>query len=624
MALRIAVIVLFAVLTGQLARMQLLEGDAYAQKSRENNLTVKEILPSRGIIVDRKGVPLVENVGVYTATITPVFLPDNDAARYAIYQRLESLIGVPALELQTRVKDAEKGGRADIEILLDKQLTKEQAISLEEATTDMPGVAVSIKPGRSYIAGNAFSQILGYVGPQTAKEYAALKGDGYSLNESIGKLGVEARYESYLRGAKGATAAEQDAQGNLIRALKTRDPLAGNTVKLSIDSELQNYVTDLLADSMADPNYATATKAAAVVMDAKTGQLLALASVPNYDNNIFNQLDTRGAEYNALANDQVGRPLTNQAISSSAPGSTFKIVTAAAGLQEGTITPQTSRDIPSAVLEIKGENGVIYPLVDWKAHGPGIDLTAAIAYSSNIYFFAVACGIPAGSFQPQRGLGKDVESSAVILGYYARAFGFGAPTGLDIGDEEPGLIPSPEWLKRVKAGPEFNPEDREWYYANTCFMGIGQGDVTATPLQIARMTAAVANGGKLLTPRVAQSIVDASGKTIKEFKPEFKTVPVDAANLAAIRAGMRGSVQYGAGKRAAVPGMDIAGKTGTAEFGPQRPDGSYAQHAWFTGFYPFDDPQYVVTVYFDLGVGGDKAAPTASKIFAWMQKNYTP
>jgi penicillin-binding protein 2 len=624
MALRVAVIVLFAVLTAQLARMQLVEGSAYAARSRDNHLTRKEILPARGLIVDRNGVPLVENVGVYSVTITPVFLPPAEADRYVIYQRLETLIAVPALQLQTMVKDAEKAGRPDEEMTLDKHLTKEQAIKLDEASTDMPGVTVVTRPGRNYIGGEAFSHLLGYVGKQSAEEYLTLKENGYSLNEPVGKVGVEGRYESDLRGTKGVTAAEQDAQGNLIQALKTKDPVPGNTVKLSIDSGLQNYITGLLQDSMTDPNYPTANKAGAVVMNAKTGELLALASVPTFDNNIFNDLDTRGDEYNALNNDEVHRPLTDQTLSSSAPGSTFKIVTAAAGLQEGTITVNTSRDIPSKVLEIKGENGQIYPLVDWKAHGPGINLTAAIAWSSNIYFFSVACGIPNGSFEPHPGLGKDVEQSAVILGYYARAFGFGSPTGLDIGNEEPGLIPSPEWLRRIKSGPQFNPEDREWYYANTCFMGIGQGDVTATPLQVARMTAAVANGGKLLTPHVAAEIDTPDGKTVRTIKPESKTVPVSAANLAAIRDGMHGSVQYGAGLRAAVPGMDIAGKTGTAEFGTQRPDGSYLQHAWFTGFYPFDDPQYVVTVYFDLGVGGDKAAPTASKIFAWMNENLKP
>jgi penicillin-binding protein 2 len=250
-----------------------------------------------------------------------------------------------------------------------------------------------------------------------------------------------------------------------------------------------------------------------------------------------------------------------------------------------------------------------------------VNLYSAISWSSNIYFYQASCGI----LGENKGLGKDAESSAVILGYYARALGFGSPTGIDIGGEaDGGIVPDPAWKARVHASD--NPEDRDWYYADTCFMGIGQGDVLATPLQVARMTAAVANGGRLLTPHVAKAIVSPDGKVIRTITPVSKQVPVSAAHFAAIREGMHQSVGYGspggAGARAQVPGLDIAGKTGTAEF--FKADGSKAQHAWFTGFMPFNDPEVVVTVYFDLGVGGDKAAPIAGRILEYFSENVKP
>jgi penicillin-binding protein 2 len=352
--------------------------------------------------------------------------------------------------------------------------------------------------------------------------------------------------------------------------------------------------------------------AAAVVMSPKTGEIYSLVSVPTYDNNIFAESDTRAAEYQALASDNTRTPFLNHALSAAAPGSTFKLVTASAALQEGLITPGTTRYIPK-VLQVKGENGELYDLVDWREHG-SIDLYHAIAWSSNIYMFMASCGI----LNETKGLGKDAETSAVILGQYARQFGLGSATGIDLYGESNGIIPSPEWKKRYYGGSQFNRSDREWYYADTCFMGIGQGDVTATPLQVARMTAAVANGGTLVTPHLVNEVVGPDGKTVRTIQGDTKKVSVDAKNLQVVRDGMHLSVMEGAGAMAKQSGIDIAGKTGTAEFFE---NGVKKQHAWFTGFAPFNDPQVVVTVYFDLGVGGEKAAPVAGKIIKYFMDN---
>ncbi len=617
-ALRAAVVVAFLILGAQLFRMQIVDGEEYARRSRENHMTVTTTLAPRGLIVDRNGVALVRNKSVYVATILPELLPEAEDRRYAIYLRLEELTGIPALAIQSDVKDREARNQAFIEIELKKQLTKEQALRLAEAVVDMPGVGMAVRPGREYIAGPAFSHILGYVGKLSAEEYAALSDEDYAFDEITGKAGIESRYERDLRGKRGLTSAEQDAEGRLIEAFDSTDAVPGNSVKLALDAGLQEYVSELLSDSLAvlgnDSLNGDAHVAAAVVMDARTGQVLAIVSVPSYDNNIWSAGAARDAELQGLLSDELASPLLNKAVSNAAPGSTFKLVTAAAALETGRITPATTRNVTSRTLELKGEDDLPFYLYDWREHG-SVNLYDAIAWSSNIYFFQASCGILGES----RGLGKNTYDSATILAYYARQFGFDSPTGIDIGGEESGLIPDPSWKARIHK--DDNPEDQDWYYGDTCNMAIGQGDVTATPLQIARMTAAVANGGKLLTPHVAAAIIDASGKTVREIQPEWNQVPVTPKYLADIRQGMHQSVAGGAaGALAAVPGIDIAGKTGTAEFVDTK-SGKIYEHAWFTGFAPFDDPEIVVTVYFDRGVGGSKAAPVAGKILQYYWEN---
>ena len=625
--LRFAVLALFAILTVQLARMQILQGDKYAQRSRENHVTQRFTLPPRGLIYDRNGEPLVANETIFHAIIVPEFLPplpEKAAERYAIYLRLEALLDVPAFAIEAKVKEFEQAKRGYLQVPIKRYLTKEEALRLDELTAEMPGVSLLERPGRSYPAGQEFSQILGFIGDQTAEEYAVLRARGYELDESVGKAGIESFYETELRGTRGVIAAEQDAQGHLVRSIESRDPIPGTSLQLSIDAGLQRFVSDLLLTAMPDAKPEnSATTAAAVVMNAKTGEIYAIVSIPSYDNNLFIRPELYPAELESLFADP-RKPLLNQALTPSAPGSTFKLVTASAGLQEGTVKPTDGLCVNSTVMEVKGQNNVIYDFVDWKAHGC-IDFRSAIAWSSNIFFYRVSCGILPDTvgYAPVRGLGKDSDEGAVILSYYSRLFGFGQATGIDFGGEgSVGTIPSPEWKRDVYSGPEYTENDRLWVYGDTCFMGIGQGNVSASPLQITRMTAAIANGGFLVTPHAAKAVLDADGKIIQSFQPKLTRLPLDDANLAVVREGMLRSVAEGAGALAAISGLAIAGKTGTAEF--NLPSGAKAQHAWFTGFAPFDDPEVVVTVYFDLGIGGDKAAPVAGRILEYFMANVQP
>ncbi len=608
--LRIAVAVLFAILGLRLVQMQLVDGAEYASRAELNRIVVESVLPTRGLIFDRTGEALVANNGAFAAVVTPSYLPEAPADRYRLYLYLEQLLDVPALQIQGVVMTAEEEGRHDLPFTIAPALDRTVALTLEQAAADLPGVTLAVEPVRRYTGGSELSHILGYVGPQSPEEWRVLQEEGYAFNEAVGKVGVEARYEANLRGMPGRVIVEVDAQGDLVATIERTEPRAGQSLRLSIDADLQRYVYELLSLTMGE-----ARTAAAVVMSPVTGELYALVSVPTYDNNIFSLPDP-WEEYQRLLDDP-RTPLLHQALTPSAPGSTFKLVTAAAALQEGTITPSTGRTIDSSVLEFIGEDGQPYYFYDWRVHGY-LNLIGAIAWSSNIYFYMASCGIPQEEIA---GLGADTEQSAIVLGYYARSFGLGQVTGLDIAStESPGIIPSPEWKRRSRSGPLFNPEDRDWYLADTCFMGIGQGDVTATPLQIAAVTAAIANGGYLLKPYVVAGILAADGTTVSTAELSRERLPIDEAHMAVIRRGMRQSVAEGAAARAALNGTLVAGKTGTAEFiDPE--DGRTKEHAWFTGFAPYQSPEVVVTVFYDLGTGGEKAAPVAADIIEYFMEH---
>ncbi|MGK2964899.1 MAG: penicillin-binding protein 2 [Tepidiformaceae bacterium] len=608
-ALKVTVVLLFGILTAQLVNMQIIQGADYARRSRENHILATNILPARGLIYDRNGAPLVQNTGLFTASVIPDFLPDDPDERYLIYRELERITGEPALAIQSIVAEYEED-QPWTEIPVKRDLTQEEALILEQAAVDLPGVRLTITPSREYTGGTTLSHILGYIGPQSAEEVAGLRKQGYDINEPVGKTGVEAWYESELRGEIGQTQNETDAFGRVINTLSTIESTPGSGLKLSIDAGLQDHVADVLLNQLGPSG---SSHAAAVVMDPNTGEILALVSVPSYDNNVFSSpTDPDNADtIAAWVEQEWGKPLTNHAISdANIPGSVFKLVTATAGLEEGVINQGTYVYAPK-VLEQKDVNGELFPLVDWQFHG-GLTLRDGIAWSSNIYMYMVACGSLDGVYP---GLG------ATKLGTWARNFGLGSTTGIDLYGETAGFIPSPEWKRRWSL-ENFGVE-QDWYYGNDCFMGIGQEYITASPLQIARMTAAVANGGTLVTPHVATEIIAPDG-TVTRITPDTKKIPVDDANLQVVREGMFQSVTSAAAKNAQVSGVSVAGKTGTAEFRLRGDGVTYDNHAWFTGYAPYDNPEVVVTVYFELGWGGDLAAPAASRILEYYFENVSP
>jgi penicillin-binding protein 2 len=336
-------------------------------------------------------------------------------------------------------------------------------------------------------------------------------------------------------------------------------------------------------------------------MDVHTGDILALVSLPDYDSNIFSgQVDENALTQ--LANDPA-KPMLDHAISEMyPPGSTFKQITGTAALQEGVATADTQIFSPG-YLDVENEYapGKYDRFKDWRSDLGTMNFYRGLAMSSDVYFYELAGGYVKDGKTVFKGLGAD------RLAKWARTFGLGAPTGIDLPGESSGLVPDPAWKEKTFG--------EGWLLGDTYNFGIGQGYVGATPIQMVRVTAAIANGGEVLIPHVVKELRDGAGNVITlQRQTVQRNLGVDPRNLAVIREGMRESVADGAAFTGAVKNVVVAGKTGTAEFGERHPDGSYDEHGWFTGFAPFDNPEIAIVVFQEKGNGQATAAPTAAKI----------
>jgi penicillin-binding protein 2 len=591
--LRLAVVIAFALLTVQLVRLQLIRGAEFEERAELNQLRVEPIVPARGLIYDRNGNPVVENVPSFAAAVVPADLPRDRTLQIAA--RLDDLLGVPAGETAMRVEAGRQSNNPFIPVIVQDGLDRETAFLLREQLAEMPGVQVIVEAVRRYTAGPELADVLGYIGRIDEEEYAELGDRGYIASDLLGKTGVEAVYEQYLRGRIGAKEIEKDASGREIRVLNERPALPGSDVHLAIDIELQHATSEILRRGAGE------NQAAAVVMDVNTGEVLAMVSLPVYDNNIFSgKIDEDMLE--RYLNDP-RKPLVNHAISEQyPPGSIFKQITGAAALEEGVAFPSTTITSHGFItIPSEYDPSVIYTFRDWQALGT-LDFYGGMAMSSDVYFYYLAGGYHAygNNFN---GLGVE------RLAAYSRAFGLGRQTGIDLLGETTGNLPDPEWKEETYG--------EVWTIGDTYNMGIGQGFVAVTPIQMVRMTAAIANGGQLLTPRVVREVRDGDGKVIvpNEAKVE-STLPVSQANLATVRESLRQAVTWGTASGSAVSNVAVSGKTGTAEFGQQRADGRYdTTHGWYTGYAPTENPEIAVVVFLEHGGGGLDAAPLASEIF---------
>jgi len=588
------VVLMFGILSLQLARMQLVNGEKYERRAQTNRLRLETLLPSRGLVYDSAGRPLVENVPSYAAAVVAADIPEGQETTISIH--LQELTGVPAGQIVDKITERQESNDPFTPTIIKDNLNQETAFRLREKLAELPGVRVVVEPKRRYLEGEMFSHILGFVGPVYEEDYAALAPAGYQLNDRVGKAGIEYTYESLLRGATGSQAVETDASGREINVLESVPATPGLNVVLSIDAELQRNVERILRESMG-----ASLNAAACIIDVNTGDILAMVSLPNYDSNLFSG-EVNQAALDKIARDP-GKPMLNHVISEMyPPGSTFKQITGLAALQEGVATASTQiTSFGSIQVRNEFDPNIVYTFRDWRSDLGTMNFYRGLAMSSDVYYYYLAGGYAENGRQLFKGLG------ATKLAEWSRRFGLGEYTGIDLPGESEGLVPDPTWKEETLG--------EGWLLGDSYNFGIGQGYVGATPLQMLLVTAAVANGGEVLVPHVVKELRDGEGNVIEISRQDTKrNLNVDQRNVDIMREAMRQAVADGSAFTAQVRNVQIAGKTGTAEFGEQRPNGSYKEHGWFTGFAPYNNPEIAVVVFHEQGNGAGTAAPTAAKI----------
>ena len=569
--------ILFLVLIMRLVYMKVFEGDSYKRKADGNRIRITSIMAPRGIFYDRKGDVLATNRPGFTVSLVVTKGKINQDN----LGKLSKILNVSSEEILNKVSKNTELNR----VVIKTDVSAEIVTMLEERKREFPDVLIEVQPIRIYSHNQLAAHIIGYVGDINETELEKLKEKGYVAGSVLGKMGLEKKYDEYLRGKDGANRVEVDVSGNVVDNLGKEEPVPGYNVQLTIDAELQKVAEQALDAQMeylrkygGSPN---AYAGALVALDPNTGAILAMVSRPTFNPNLF----STGISYKDWReiNENPFHPMDNKAISGEyPPGSTFKIVTAATALETGKVTPE----------ELYYDRGY-HPLVPEKGNDEGkalgsINLKTALAKSDNVYFY-------------EMGLRTGIDK----LEEYSRKFGFGSLTGINLDGESEGLVASRDYKRRVF--------DEDWYLAETFDATIGQGFQLATPIQLAIATASVANGGIRYRPYLIEKILDQNGKVIKEFKKEkIADIGVSKSNLAAINLGLRGVAQEGGtGQQLKDFPIPIAGKTGTAE----NPHGK--NHGVFVGYAPFDNPSIVVAIIIDQGgYASMSVVPVARKVFA--------
>ncbi len=549
-AFGVAVVLGVGTLTARLAQLQLLQGEQFATLSAQNSRVTQAIPSSRGLIYDRNGTVLVANVPSFSVKIRPSDLPLTE--RDGVIQRLAGLLSMDVGDIKAAL-DASPGSRFD-PVRIAQDVPEATARVLSESHDQLPGVEVVVEARRSYPEGPLVSQILGYTGPIDAKELASLKDHGYLADDLIGKAGVEAVYESFLRGTYGQEEVERNAQGEKLQVLQTTQAaIPGDSLELSIDVKEQAYAEQALKWAM---GIAGMKRGVVIVMNPQTGEILALVSLPTYDNNLF-ATGISNKDYQALLSDP-NKPLLDHAINAHyPPGSTYKLVTGTGGLADKKIGPHTQL-LTKPYLTIGTTK-----FVDWNGRGFGMcDIYCGFAHSSDTFFYQVA-GM----------LGAD------RLAYWARQYGFGQLTGIDLPGEVPGIVPDNQWKMDTLGQPIY---PGEVYQA-----GIGQGYDVVTPIQLIDAFSALANGGKLYQPQVVRRIIGPDGQVVRDFQPKLiRQLDVDPSVLKTIREAARNVLLVRHTYNLVDLPIVIAAKTGTAEFGLRDAQGRLPFHSWFVGFVP--------------------------------------
>jgi penicillin-binding protein 2 len=550
-AVGLIVVLVVCLLTTRLFYLQVMQGGYFAGLAEANQSTTVALPAARGLIYDSQGRPLAINVPSYVVRIRPADLPFPD--RDAVVGELSTLLSIPSSQIIQQLDSYANRQFDQVQIASD--VPSDVARILIEDSRNLPGVTVSVDERREYEYGSLMADVLGYTGQVSASELPDLSGLGYAGGDEIGRAGVEESYESELRGVNGEQQVERDASGRIIRTVEvTQEPRAGDSIELSLDVQTQQEALDSINWAL---QYVHLQRAVIIVMNPQNGQILAMVSLPAYDDNQF-ALGISQADYQALLDDP-NHPLINWAIGDQfPPGSTYKLVTGSGALMDGFINDQTQLET-AGYLEIG-----TYKYYDWNRKGFGPqNIYQAFAHSSDTFFYQLAGD-----------LGID------RLAQWAGQWGFGAPTGIDLPGEVPGIVPTNAWKENVFNQPIY---PGEVYQA-----GIGQGYDAVTPLQLLNAYAALANGGTLYEPQVVSRVLAPDGSVVQDFQPKvLAQVGVSPSVLEIMRSAARDVVTSRTTTlNLADEPIAIAGKTGTAEFGTRDANGHLPYHTWFVGWVP--------------------------------------
>lgn len=573
-------VLVIAVLIGRAGYLQIYEGEYYAGLADGNRIRIIPSVAPRGTFYDRNGQLLVTNRPGFTVSLLPLTSPIKDE----VIARLSQLLGVPVEDIKDKI--AGHSGFNPIRIKTD--VTPDIVSIIEEQKELYPGVMIENTPIRDYVLKQEGAHTFGYVSEINDQELEEKKADGYKSGDIIGKFGLEKIYDKYVRGEDGGDQVEVDVSGKPVKRLGRKVPVPGADLVLTIDKDLQTAAEKAVDARLAEIH---ASAAAAVVMNPQTGEVLALVSRPAFDPNLF----AHGISSKdwAKLNNNPFHPMDDKAISGEyPPGSTFKIVTGTAALTEGKVTPEEK-------IFDSGHHWII-PKGNAEGEALGwIDFQEALAHSDNVYFYEMG-----------NRLGID------LLEKYARMFGLGQRTGIDLPYEAKGLVANREYKKK-------NFEDGDWYLSETFDAAIGQGFNLVTPLQAAMVMGEIAADGKRYKPHLVSRIQTQNGEVIKEFQPELLSelqVPANVIRL--VQEGLHDVTKFGtaASTFRGFP-IDIAGKTGTAENSQGR------DHGWFVAYGPYDNPNIVVAVIVEQGgFGSQSAVPIGREILeaAFHVGRYAP
>jgi len=577
-------------------QFQVLEHKGFLAQAQENKFIIKSLQASRGVIYDSKENQLVFNKSSFDLIADKKELPQSDDNKKNIFKTVSNVIKWNFEDLERKINNSE-----DQIILVLENLDHQTLILLETKIAELPGFEIQRNSTRDYEESKIFSHIIGYTGKINAEELGE-NPDVYLGFDYVGRAGVEKSYEEVLRKNPGKIRMEKDVYGHIISREAVSLPESGKSLILWLDSELQKKITTELEKMI--KNFG-AKEGTAVALNPKTGGVMALVSLPSFDNNLFN----KGTDPEALKNllQDAQHPLYNRVIAGQYPvGSTIKPLTASAALQEKLISPSKNISCEGKItIPHRYDPEIIYEYKDWTIHG-WTNMRKAIAESCNVYFYTIG-----GGYENQKGLGPS------RIKKYLELFGWGDKTQIDLPGEGRGFIPSPQWKEETKK--------EGWWDGDTYNLAIGQGDIAITPLQVAASFVAIANRGTLYQPKIVQKIIDPStssgqeAKVIEEISPTIlRENFIDSENLQVVRDGMRQAVTGEGAPQASsillnsLP-VKVAAKTGTA----QLPKYDHYNN-WITVFAPYEDPEIVLTVMIGNVKGMQTAAiPVAKEILNW-------